>query len=138
MLERLYAVQSQPVEPDYQRALLYLSARHRKRALVVIFTDVSGTVGIETLVSQTALLARHSLPLVVTISDPDVVAAARQVPDNSLSVYQRAAAEKMLADRRMALESFHRQGILTLDVPANQLSSAVINRYLELKGRVRL
>jgi len=138
MLERLYAVQSQPVEPDYQQALAYLSARHRKRALVVIFTDVSGTIGMQTLVSQAALLARHSLPLVVTISDPDVVAASRQVPGNSLSVYQRAAAEKNLADRQMALESFHRQGILTLDVPANQLSTAVINRYLELKARVRL
>jgi len=138
MLERLYAVQSQPVEPDYQQAFVYLAARHRKRALVVIFTDVSGTVGMEALVSQTALLARHSLPLVVTISDPDVYAAARQMPNDSLSVYQRAAAEKMLADRRMALESFHRQGILTLDVPANQLSTAVINRYLELKGRVKL
>jgi uncharacterized protein (DUF58 family) len=138
MLEHLYAVQSQPVEPDYQKAFVYLSARHRKRALVVIFTDVSGTVGMETLVSQVGQLARHSLPLVVTISDPDVVTAARQIPQDSLSVYQRAAATKMLADRRMALESFHRQGILTLDVPANQLSTAVINRYLELKGRVRL
>jgi len=138
MLERLYAVQSQPVEPDYRRALVYLTTRHRKRALVVIFTDVSGTVGMETLVSQVALLARHSLPLVVTISDPDVVAVARKIPNDSLSVYQRAAAAKMLADRRIALESFHRQGILTLDVPANQLSTAVINRYLELKGRIRL
>jgi uncharacterized protein (DUF58 family) len=138
MLERLYAVQSQPVEPDYRRAFVYLTARHRKRALVVIFTDVSGTVGMETLVSQTALLARHSLPLVVTISDPDVYAAARQMPNDSLSVYQRAAADKMLADRRMALENFQRQGILTLDVPANQLSTAVINRYLELKGRIKL
>jgi uncharacterized protein (DUF58 family) len=117
---------------------VYLSTRQRKRALVVIFTDISGTVGMEALVNQTALLARHCLPLVVTISDPDVVAAARQIPQDSLSVYQRAAAAKVLADRRMALESFHRRGILTLDVPANQLSTAVINRYLELKGRTLL
>lgn len=138
MLERLYAVQSQPVEPDYRRAFVYLSARQRKRALVVIFTDISGSVGMEALVSQVALLARHSLPLVVTISDPDVVAAARQTPHDSLSVYQRAAATEMLADRQVALESLHRRGIHTLDVPANQLSTAVINRYLELKGRTQL
>jgi uncharacterized protein (DUF58 family) len=76
--------------------------------------------------------------LVVTISDRDIAAAARRIPQDSLSVYQRAAATKMLTDRQMALESFRRQGILTLDVPANQLSTAVINRYLELKGKVRL
>ena len=31
-----------------------------------------------------------------------------------------------------------KRGVLTLDVPANQLSLAVINRYLELKGRTML
>jgi hypothetical protein len=36
------------------------------------------------------------------------------------------------------LEMLHKRGVQTLDVPANQLSVAVINRYLELKGKVRL
>jgi hypothetical protein len=33
------------------------------------------------------------------------------------------------------LDTLQRSGVLTLDVPADQLSVAVINRYLELKGR---
>ena len=33
MLELLYAVEAQPVEPDYRRALSYLSTRQRKRSL---------------------------------------------------------------------------------------------------------
>jgi hypothetical protein len=36
------------------------------------------------------------------------------------------------------LETLQKRGVLTLDVPANQLSLAVINRYLELKGRTLL
>jgi uncharacterized protein (DUF58 family) len=138
MLEALYAVEAQPVEPDYRRALSYLALKQRKRSLVVIFTDLSGGVSMQALVSHVAVLARRSLPLVVTISDPDIHAAARQTPRESLAVYQRAAATQLLNERQLTLDSLRRGGVLTLDVPANQLSIAVINRYLELKARLRL
>jgi len=138
MLEVLYAVEAQPVEPDYRQALSYLALKQRKRALVVIFTDLSGGVSMQSLVAQVSVLARRSLPLVVTISDPDLVAAADQTPHDSHSVHQRAGAAQLLDERQIALDNLNRQGVLTLDVPANQLSMAVINRYLELKGRTLL
>ena len=85
-----------------------------------------------------ALLARRSLPLVVTISDPDVHAAVRQYPHHSLAAYQRTVAGQLLDERQVALDNMRRQGVLTLDVPADQLSLAVINRYLELKARTMI
>ena len=138
MLELLYAVEAQPMEPDYGRALAYLALKQRKRALIVLFTDLSGGATIRTLVQHAAVLARHSLLLVVTISDPDVHAAAGQRPADSTAVYQRVAAEQLLAERQVTLDQLRRQGCLTLDVPANELSIKVINQYLELKGRQRL
>ncbi|MCQ3936972.1 MAG: DUF58 domain-containing protein [Chloroflexi bacterium] len=138
MLEVLYAVDAQPVEPNYRKALTYLAVKQRRRALVVIFTDLSSGASLDSLVAQVSLLARSSLPLVVTISDPDVHAAADQVPTDMLSVYQRASAAHMLDERRLVLDTLRKRGVLTLDVPANQLSLAVINRYLELKGRTML
>jgi uncharacterized protein (DUF58 family) len=138
MLEMLYAIEAQPVEPDYRRALSYLALKQRKRSLVIIFTDLSGGMSMNALLGNVSVLARRSLPLVVTISDPDIHTAAAQIPQNSLSVYQRASATQMLDERRITLETLQRQGVLTLDVPANQLSIAVINRYLELKGKMRL
>jgi uncharacterized protein (DUF58 family) len=67
-----------------------------------------------------------------------VHAAANQSPTDSLGVYQRASAIQMLDERRIVLDTLRKRGVLTLDVPANQLSLAVINRYLELKGRTML
>jgi uncharacterized protein (DUF58 family) len=138
MLELLYGLKAAPVEPDYRRALSYLALKQRRRSLVVIFTDLSGGASMDSLVSHVSVLAQRSLPLVVTISDPDVYAAARQQPQDSLAVYQRAMAEQLLDERQITLDQLRRQGVLTLDVPANQLSLAVINRYLELKGRTLL
>jgi uncharacterized protein (DUF58 family) len=138
MLEVLYAVDAHQVEPNYRKALSYLAAKQRKRALVVIFTDLSSGTSLDHLVAQVSLLARSSLPLVVTISDPDVHAASNQIPHDSVSVYQRASAAQMLDERRIVLDTLRKRGVLTLDVPANQLSLAVINRYLELKSRTLL
>jgi uncharacterized protein (DUF58 family) len=138
MLELLYGVEPQQIEPNYRKALTYLAVKQRRRALVVIFTDLTSGASMDILVAQVSLLARSSLPLVVTISDPDVHSAATQVPRESLAVYQRAAAAQILDQRRVVLETLQKRGVLTLDVPANQLSLAVINRYLELKGRTLL
>ncbi len=138
MLEVLYAVEAQPVEPNYDKSLTYLALKQRRRALVVIFTDLTSGLSLNSLITQVSLLARRSLPLVVTISDPDVHAAAHQQPDTSLTVYQRAMATKVLDERRIVLDMLHKRGVMTLDVPANQLSMAVVNRYLELKGKTLL
>jgi uncharacterized protein (DUF58 family) len=138
MLELLYAVEPQPVEPDYRKALAYLALKQRRRALVVLFTDLTGGASLNSLVAQMALLARNSLPLVVTISDPDVVSVSQRKPNDSLGVYQRAAASQLLDERRVVLDALRQRGVQTLDVPANQLSMSVINRYLELKGRMQL
>jgi uncharacterized protein (DUF58 family) len=138
MLELLYAVEPQLVEPNYRKALAYLALKQRRRALVVVFTDLTGGASLNSLVAQMAMLARTSLPLVVTISDPDVVNVSQMKPSDSLGVYQRAAAGQLLDERKVVLDSLRQRGVLTLDVPANQLSMSVINRYLELKGRMQL
>ncbi len=138
MLELLYRVEPQPVEPDYRLAFSYLAVKQRKRSLVVIFTDISGGFGVEALVGNIATIRRTSLPLVVTISDPEIHAAAGQTPTDSLSAYQQSAAARLLEERKLALDTLRRSGVLAMDVPANALSLAVINQYLTLKGKMLL
>ncbi|HKZ53998.1 MAG TPA: DUF58 domain-containing protein [Anaerolineales bacterium] len=138
MLEMLYRVEPQPVEPDYHHALSYLALRQRKRSLIVIFTDLSGGLSMDALVARASLLAEKNLPLVVTIRDPEIDAVARRRPQDSASVYQRAAAEQLLDERKVALDRLRQRGVPSLDVAAGQLSGAVIERYLELKARSRL
>lgn len=138
MLESLYAVDAVPIEPNYGRAVAYLRRRHRKRALVVIFTDLSSGPALAGLARHAGRLARQSLVLVVTIADPDIAAVAAAPPADVLGVYRNVAASQTLDERRALLEALHRQGVLTLDVPADQLSLAVVNRYLDLKARMQL
>lgn len=55
-----------------------------------------------------------------------------------MTVYERAVAEQLVDERALVLEKLRQRGVLTLDVPANQLTVAVVNKYLELKARGRI
>lgn len=135
MLEALYNIQYEPVEADYPRAFAYLGVKHKRRSLVVVFTDLVTLDAARPLIAHMARLAQRHLPLCVVISDPNITALASQPPSDSPAVYQRAVAEMLLDERRVVLDTLNRSGVLTLDVPADQLSVSVINKYLELKGR---
>ena len=83
-----------------------------------------------------AILANQTSALHVhTVNDPQLISLASQTPVDSASTYQRALAEQVLAERALTLDQLRQRGVLTLDVPANQLSVGVVNRYLELKSR---
>jgi uncharacterized protein (DUF58 family) len=135
MLEALYNVQFEQVEADYSRALAYLAARNKRRSLVVVFTDLVTLDAAKPLIAHMGRLARHHLPLCVTISDPNIIDLAQQPSNHAPAVYQRAVAEMLLDERRVVLDTMQNSGVLTLDVPADQLSVSLINKYLELKGR---
>ncbi|HQY93783.1 DUF58 domain-containing protein [Caldilinea sp.] len=136
LLEQLYAVHGEGVEPDYGVAFSEFAARQHKRGLALVFTDLTGSVTTEALVTQMARLRRQHLPLLVTVADPTVNRLATAPITDGDSLYTRTVAERMLAERRLTLDQLRRQGVQTLDVPADELSVAVINRYLAMKERL--
>ncbi len=138
MLETIYALPVHSVEPDFEEAFKYLASKQRKRALIILFTDIldsDSAAGIATYISQ---LSRHHLVVCVTLTDSGIVELAAQKSTDSKSVYQKAIAERLLQEKHATLEILRRQGVITIDVPAHQLTMAVVNKYLELKAKSRI
>lgn len=138
LLEQLYAMESVPVEPNYHHAFRYFAAKLHRRSLVLVFTDLTGSIGGDALMAQMVRLRQGHLPLLVTMRDPTVQTMADQPIEDSATLYQRTVAENLLDERQLAMDQLMHRGVLTLDVPADQLSLAVINRYLELKAQSRI
>ncbi len=138
MLEALYKVQPQQVEPDYVGAGAFLSVRRSKRSLVVLFTDIIDKAQSDALVRGFGRLAPRHLPLAVTMADSEVLTMARRQPADAQQMYEQTVAQGLLDERASALEALQRCGALTIDVPADKLTPAVVNKYLELKARGRL
>jgi uncharacterized protein (DUF58 family) len=101
----------------------------------IVFSDLVTLDAAQPLIANMARLAQRHLPLLVVMSDPHITGIATQPPTSLASIYERAVAEQLLDERRVILETLNRAGVLTLDVPADKLSIAVINKYLELKTR---
>ncbi|GAC1537070.1 MAG: DUF58 domain-containing protein [Herpetosiphon sp.] len=138
LLETLYALGTQPVEADFQRAFAYLHTKQPKRSFIVLFTDIQHVESAHSLIKVLRYTTRHHVPLVVTITDPDLLRLGSQPLDRALAVYERAVAGQLLDERKIVAQMLNQAGILTLDVAADKLSVGVINRYLSLKGKSRL
>jgi len=138
VVESLYDVEARPVDPDYGRALQYLHAQRQNRSLIVLLTDPTSQEAAQGLVGQLGAFYPRHLPMCVTLSDPVVLDTARRAPYNIEAIYQRAMAEQVLDERQLWLNQLQQQGVMTLDVPAYQLSPSLINKYLEMKDKFRI
>jgi uncharacterized protein (DUF58 family) len=123
-------------EPDYAAAFQLLDARQRKRSLIVFYTDVIDPRASQSLIAHTTRGARRNLPVVVALRNEALVSAAAAGGGRSTTaVYERAAAEELLSARDEALERMRQAGVSVIDVRPQAMTAAVVNRYLELKGR---
>ncbi len=138
LLEALYKVQPQQVESDYLKAGAFLSTRRSKRSLVVLFSDIIDKQQAGSMVRGFGRLAPRHLPMAVTMADNEVLSMAAKTPTDPQEMYQSIVARTLLDDRSAALDALTRRGALTVDVPADKLTLAVVNKYLEVKARGRL
>lgn len=138
LVEALYNVQPDMTDPDYARVLHYLQTQRQRRSLIVLLTDPTREEAIETVVPHLGAFYPHHLPLCVTLSDPNVLAAAQRTPYSLDAIQERAMAETILDDRQMWRSLLEQRGVMTLDIPAYHLTAGLLNKYLELKGQTRL
>ncbi|HEU4585325.1 MAG TPA: DUF58 domain-containing protein [Gemmatimonadaceae bacterium] len=123
-------------EPDYATAFRLLSERHRKRSLIVLFTDVIDPRASRALIAHTARsAARHMLLVVALRNDHLMNAAVPDARESAGELFESAAAEELVAAREEALLRMRRAGVQVLDVSPAEMTPAVINRYLEIKAR---
>jgi len=138
ILEALYTVEGAVEEPDYAGALRYLSTRVRRRALVVLFTELVGTEPSRRLLGVLQAMSRRHLPLVMTQRNREVERVAAELPAEETDVFRAAVAADLVHDKAAALSSLAAAGSLVVDVEPERLSTAAVNRYLEVKARGRL
>ena len=126
-------------EPDYAAAFRTLAARHRKRSLIVLFTDVIDTRASQSLIAHATRSAARHLPLVVALRNDHLLATANPAGrSTSTALYESAAAEELLLAREEALGRMRRAGVAVVDVSPQGMTTAVVNRYLEVKSRAAL
>jgi uncharacterized protein (DUF58 family) len=132
----LVPLQPTLVEPDYSAAFRELALRQRKRALIVMLTDVIDSRAARSLLAHLTRGASRHLAMVVALRNEALAAATTgRASGDPGALYLRAAAEELLDERAVALQRMRDAGVVVLDVAPDAMAAAVVSQYLELKAR---
>ncbi|MCY1079683.1 DUF58 domain-containing protein [Archangium lansingense] len=135
LTESLYRAEAALEESDYGRAYDFAFARSSRRSLVVLFTDLVDPDASGTLLARTLALRPRHLPVVASLLDPDLQAAATAVPVSEQDAYARQAAARLEEDYQRTALTLRDSGALVVRAPAKGFGAAAVNTYLHVKSR---
>lgn len=132
MVRSIYDLQTSEVAPDYLDACRRLLARQRRRALVILVTNLRDEDS-EELVSALGLLRRRHVPLIASLKETELEKTGQRVVrsfDEALTV---ASTHHYLAARERSHLELSARGGLVIDAMPSELASRLVEQYLDVK-----
>lgn len=136
--EAMYRLEPQLGESDYRAAFSETLVRFRRRAMLVILTELSEEAVGEYLVPAMPLIVRHHLVLVASVRDPEVTRWAQEDPDGVEEAYRKTAAVASLEERRRTIARLRGLGATVVDSEPGRLAPDLADAYLKVKAVGRL
>lgn len=132
ILNALYDLQASTEAPDFSQAATELLIRQKKRALVMVLSNLRDE-DTDDLIPALHMLRNRHLLLFASMQEQVLQQQLAEPIDNVEAALNYAATEHYLAARASALQRVSAQGVLCLDVSPPELSTRLINSYLDIK-----
>jgi hypothetical protein len=125
------------IESDATAMVSAIMRRTRRRALVVLMTDLNASALDEGLLPVLPQLSARHHVIVAAVTDPriDQLAAGRS---DAAGVYDAAAAERSRNERWAIASRLRHNGVEVVDALPTELAPALADRYLAMKATGRL
>lgn len=137
LLNHLYDYQPSLSSTDFGEAAEKLMIRQKRRALVIILTNLRSEDADE-LIPNLQIIGRRHLVLLASLRESKVEAIAQKPVANHEEALNVGASNVYLADRETVFQKLKQNGVIGLDVTAQELPVALANRYLDIKQSGRL
>ena len=132
ILNTVYDLQPSSESPDYSKAATDLLIRHKKRALVIILTNMRDE-DTDDLLPAIQLLRKRHLVLLTSLQEASINQTLEQPIDRLQSALKNSATQQYLQHRQATFDKLITSGINTLDVSPDKLTVELINAYLGIK-----
>jgi uncharacterized protein (DUF58 family) len=132
VLERVYDLEATTAPSDYSAAARRLATVQRRRALVIVLTNLYDQDNSELLEAVSLLRQRHVV-LVASLREAvteETITEPIYALDDALRV---AAGHNYLQHREKTHRELQSRGVMMLDVVPGELSVQLVNRYLAIK-----
>jgi uncharacterized protein (DUF58 family) len=136
--EAMYMLEPELAESDYLAAFTETLARWRRRALLVVLTELADQALADTLLPALPLIVRSHLVIVASVRDPDLQQWGSSTPGDISAAYRQAAATAALAARHQLAARLRGLGATVVDAPPGRLAPALADAYLKVKATGRL
>ena len=134
VLNHLYDYRSSSASSDFSEAAERLMAVQRRRALVVLLTNLRSEDSAH-LIQPLRLLRRRHLVIVASMREQNVSQRLREPVVNFEDALFTAAGHGYFAERENFLANLRDHGVMTLDETAASLPAALANAYHDIKRR---
>jgi len=132
LLDTSYDLQPAAVATDYLALATELSRRQRRRALLILVTNLRDEDIDDVLVSVRVLQRRH-LVVVASLRERALDEVLGAPVDTLKDAIRAGATARYLAQRRAAHDILRQHHVSVLDVTAEQLPGALVEHYLTIK-----
>ena len=134
--DAIYAVEPSAHHPDFAELFSYIRLNLRKRALLIILTNLSDPLIAESFAESVDLVARKHLILVNTIADPDVRPVFSADPVASANeIYARMSHHFEWTNLQMIRRQLQLRNVSMESLSHETLSAELVSQYLSLKQR---
>ena len=129
------AIAYSQAETNFTSCLVDLGQRLHRRALVVVLTDFVDSVTAELMIDNLARLGRSHLVLFVALRDVTLDGLLQAEPGSLTDLNRAVSAGDLVRERDVVLGRLRRHGVLCVDTAPAEVSSRLINSYLDAKRR---
>jgi uncharacterized protein (DUF58 family) len=137
--EMLAILEPRIVTPDYEDLFAFLRLRLRRRALIIVLTDLNDPILAESFVRSSELVARQHL-LLVNMIRPALSLPLFSHPDaaSTDSLYEKLAGHMLWNNLKELHNVLHRHGIQLSQPEDSRLTADLVSQYLSVKQRQQI
>ena len=132
LLRASYALQPQAVATDFLAAATELSLRQRRRALVILVTNLRDE-DMDDLLAAVQMLRKRHLVCVASLREDALDSALSAEVHDLADAIRAGATAQYLDQRRAAHEALRGNGVMVLDVSCKELAASLVEKYLAVK-----
>lgn len=132
LLNTIYDLQPSTASPDYGQAASDLMIRHKKRALVILVSNLRDE-DTDDLLPALNLLKRRHLVLMSSMREQSLDEAMEHPIQDFDTALTHASLQHYAQYRQLSFEKLQASGVLSIDVSPPELSVGLINQYLSIK-----
>ncbi len=135
VVDLLYSTKPSLTYVDYLALFKELNHRLNRRSLLCLFTDFVDEDQATTLIDPVRRLSKRHVPVCLTVKNAELSNVLTSPPADPESAWRHAVASELLLERESLKRQLGHAGVTVVDVDANKLSVAAVNKYLEVKAR---